>query len=105
MPTANLPTLHIEHPVTDLAVWRAAFAGFAEVRRRAGVVGEAVRHPVGDEAFVVVDLEFPTVEQAEAFRRFLEAEVWAVPERSPALAGAPQARVLLPAWGPGPERP
>jgi hypothetical protein len=92
----TLPTLHIEHPVTDLATWRAAFASFAEARQRAGVVREEVRHPVGDAAYVVVELAFRSTAQAHAFQRFLEAEVWAQPERSPALAGTPRSRVLEP---------
>lgn len=92
----TLPTLHIEHPITDLTTWTAAFAVFAEARQRAGVVREEVRHPAGDLAHVVVELAFPTVAQARDFQRFLEAEVWARPERSPALDGRPQARVLEP---------
>ncbi|MBA2281629.1 MAG: hypothetical protein H0W25_10410 [Acidimicrobiia bacterium] len=90
-----MPTLHIEHPITDLATWTAAFDAFAAVRREAGVLAEQVRHPVGDPAFVVVDLEFAEVEQAEAFRGFLEANVWAVPANSPALAGRPEATILV----------
>ena len=89
-------TLHIEHPVTDLAVWRAAFDGFAERRRQGGVCGERLRHPVDDERAVVVDLDFPTRAQAQRFLAFLETVVWAAPENSPALAGTPRARLLAP---------
>jgi hypothetical protein len=91
-----MPTLHIQHPITDLATWTRAFTALAEVRRQAGVSTETVRHPVGDEAFVVVDLEFGTTEQAQAFLQFLETRVWAVPANSPALAGSPEARILEP---------
>lgn len=89
-----MASLHIEHPITDLATWMTAFAAIAEIRRQAGVTAERVRHPVGDDAFVVVDLEFDTSEHAHAFLRFLETQIWAVPENAPALAGAPEARVL-----------
>ena len=89
-----MPTLHIEHPITDLATWTAAFDSFAEVRRGAGVVGEQVRHPVGDDRFLVIDLEFGTVDEAERFEEFLRTQVWALPERSPALAGQPETRIL-----------
>ena len=89
-----MPSLHIEHPVTDLRTWTSAFAAFTEIRRRAGVKAETVRCPEADETFVVIDLEFDTTDQAHAFLHFLETQVWAVPEISPALAGTPEARVL-----------
>jgi hypothetical protein len=89
-----MASLHIEHPITDLATWKKAFTAIAEIRRRAGVTGERVRHPEGDETFVVVDLEFATSEQAHVFLHFLESQIWAVPENAPALAGTPEARVL-----------
>jgi len=41
-----------------------------------------------------VQLEFDTVEQAEAFKHFLETNVWSSREASPGLDGAPTARVL-----------
>lgn len=87
-------TLHIEHPITDLDTWRSAFDGFAEARRRAGVRADRVHTPIDDPNYVVVDLEFDTPEDAAAFLHFLETEVWANPERAPALAGTPRARIL-----------
>lgn len=89
-----MPTLHIEHRITDLATWLAAFHGFGATRRQAGVTAETVRHLHGDERFIVIDLEFDTSEGAHAFLRFLETKVWAVPANSPALDGSPEARVL-----------
>ena len=89
-------TLQIEHPVTDLATWQAAFDRFAGRRREGGVRAERVGHPAGDERYVVVDLDFPTVEQAERFAEFLRATVWASAESSPALAGAPRTRIVVP---------
>lgn len=91
-----MATLHIEHPITDLTTWTSAFAAFADKRRQAGVRAHTVRHPEGDDSFVVIDLEFDTSDQAHAFLHFLETTVWAVTENSPALAGSPQARVLVP---------
>ncbi len=89
-----MPSLHIEHPITDLKTWTSAFAAFAEMRRQAGVSAETVRRPQGNDAFVVIDLEFDTTDQAHAFLHFLETQVWAVPENSPALAGTPDAKIL-----------
>jgi hypothetical protein len=89
-----MATLHIEHPISDLATWSSAFGSLADVRRSLGVTAETVRQPVDDPRFVVIDLEFATPEAAGAFLQFLRTEVWAVPENAPALAGAPEARVL-----------
>jgi hypothetical protein len=89
-----MTTLHIEHPITDLATWMSAFDRFADRRRAAGVLGECVRQPVDDAQYVLVDLDFATPEQAQGFERFLRTEVWTRPEASPALAGEPQTRLL-----------
>jgi hypothetical protein len=91
-----MATLHIEHPITDLAVWRAAFDRFADRRRQGGVTAERVQLPVDDAHYVVVDLDFPTRAQAERFLGFLESTVWASRDSSPALAGTPQTRILEP---------
>lgn len=87
-------TLHIEHPISDFDTWRAAFAGFEDARARAGVRGHTVRQPVDDPAYVLVDLEFDTADQARDFEEFLRTRVWGVPANSPALAGAPVTRLL-----------
>ena len=92
-----MSTLHIEHPITDFATWRAAYDRFADRRRQAGVSAERVQQPVDDEHYVVVDLDFPSREQAQRFLRFLETTVWCSRDTSPALAGTPRARVLEPA--------
>ena len=89
-----MPTLHIEHPVTDLAVWRAAFDRFADRRHQGGVSAERIQQPVDDEHYVVIDLDFPTREEAERFLGFLQSTVWASRDSSPALAGTPQTRIL-----------
>lgn len=89
-----MATLHIEHPITDITVWKGAFARFAEARSNAGVRAEHVQQPVDDDHYVVIDLDFDTIGAAETFRQFLHAVVWAQPENSPALAGTPQTRVL-----------
>jgi len=90
-------TLHIEHAITDFATWLAAFGQFADVRRDAGVRDERVHQPIGDPHYVVVDLDFDTVDEATAFLQFLETVVWSNPANAPALAGSPRALVLEPA--------
>ncbi len=94
-----MPTLHIEHAITSYDEWAAAFGGFAEARQRAGVREHRLQRPVDDPNYIVIDLDFDTAEQAAAFLSFLKSKVWAVPENSPGLAGAPKAMILEPAPG------
>lgn len=90
-------TLHIEHPVSDFALWQQAFGRFAETRRKSGVMAERVQRPVDGARYVVVDLDFQTASEAEKFLRFLRSTVWSSPENAPALAGTPQTAILEPA--------
>jgi hypothetical protein len=91
-----MATLHIEHPISELQTWLGAFGRFAEARQRAGVRAYRIYQPVDDEKYILIDLDFDTVDEAERFKRFLETNVWSSREASPGLAGAPQARVLQP---------
>jgi len=89
-------TLSIEHAITDYPTWKGAFDGFAEARAQAGVQSQRIRRPVGDEHYLVIELDFSTREQAERFRRFLNNVIWTNDDASPALAGEAQVRVLEP---------
>lgn len=91
-----MTTLHIEHAISDLSLWRGAFSRFAAARRAAGVQAERVTQPLDDSQYVVIDLDFACTSEAEAFLRFLRAHVWSSPQASPALAGEVRARVLEP---------
>ena len=90
-----MPTLRIEHEITDFETWLAAFSRLADARRQGGVRAQRVQRPVDDPKYVLVDLEFDELETAEAFRHFLETKVWGTPENSPALAGEPRTRILI----------
>jgi len=92
-----MTTLHIEHPVTDFGTWKAAFDRFAAARERSGVRGHRILRPVDDARYVVVDLDFQTVGEAEEFLDFLRTRIWNSPQNAPALAGTPQTRILEPA--------
>lgn len=89
-----MPTLHIEHAISDFAVWTAAFDRFAEVRQNAGVRDQRVRRPIDDDHYVVIDLDFDTTEEATALLELLRTRVWASPAASPALVGSANARIL-----------
>jgi hypothetical protein len=89
-----MATLHIEHPITDLPTWLGAFARFEDARTKAGVKAQRVHQPIDDDNYIYVELDFDAIEQAEAFKGFLESKVWSSPEASPGLGGTPRARVL-----------
>lgn len=89
-----MATLLIEHPITDLETWLGAFTKFEEARRRAGVRSQQIRQPVDDERYIYVTLDFDSVEEATAFKGFLETNIWSSADASPALSGTPRARVL-----------
>ena len=89
-----MPILRIEHEISDLTTWLETFKRFAPARVQAGVQQAEVFQPVDDPNYIVVNLRFETVEAATNFREFLIDVVWASPDTSPALVGAPTARVL-----------
>jgi len=94
-----MATLHIEHPIKDFLTWKAAFDRFADNRKQAGVAVERIQQPHDDPNYILVQLDFPSVEQAMKFQTFLETRVWNAPANSPGLAGSPKARVLIDAPG------
>jgi hypothetical protein len=89
-----MPTLHIEHAITDFALWKAAFDRFAEFRQRSGVLRHRIQRPVDDPGYVVIDLEFATTGEAESFLDFLRTTVWSSDRNAPALVGDPETRIL-----------
>jgi hypothetical protein len=88
-----MPTLLIEHSISDFDTWHDAFARFAARRKEGGVVRERIMQPVDDPQYVLIDLEFATLEAARRFQQFLETHVWSTPANSPALVGSPRARI------------
>lgn len=71
-----MATLHIEHPISDLSTWLTTFDRFADARREAGVIEQRVHQPIDDDEYIVVDLEFESVDGAAKFKDFLETVVW-----------------------------
>lgn len=90
-----MATLHIEHEITNFSTWKATFDRFAAKRSEAGVTAHRIYQPHDDAAYVIVQLDFPSLEQAQAFREFLETRVWSTAASSPGLAGSPRARILM----------
>jgi hypothetical protein len=63
-------------------------------RANAGVRSARVHQPVDDDQYIYINLDFDTVDEAAAFKKFLETNVWSSSDASPGLAGAPTARIL-----------
>jgi hypothetical protein len=89
-----MATLRIEHGIHDYDTWQKAFDSFAATRANAGVRAFAIRQPVDDSNYLMLDLEFDTARLAEEFAEFLHEHVWSSPESSPALDGTPSTRIL-----------
>ena len=62
-----MPVLRIEHSVPDYDAWKRAFDNDPVGRKRGGVRRHRVSRPVDDPRYVMVDLEFETRQEAEAF--------------------------------------
>jgi hypothetical protein len=91
-----MSTLHIEHPISDYTIWKAAFDRFAPVRLQSGVRGHRIQRLVSDPQYVVLDLDFDGPAEAAAFLDLLQTRVWSSPQNSPALAGDPRTAILEP---------
>jgi hypothetical protein len=89
-----MPVLHIEHEISEMAVWLDAFKNFASAREAAGVTRTEVYQPSDDPNYVVINLRFENIDAATTFREFLINQIWTSPNSAPALVGPPKARVL-----------
>ncbi len=89
-----MPTLHIEHGITNFTEWKSAFDRFADFRAQSGVRRHTIRQPVDDTDYVMIDLDFDSIEEAQTFLEALRERVWPSRENAPALVGTPQTRIL-----------
>ncbi|TMB46359.1 MAG: hypothetical protein E6J53_05255 [Chloroflexi bacterium] len=60
-----MPILRIEHAVPDFAGWKRAFDSDPVDRKGSGVRRYQVSRSVEDPNYVLIDLEFDTLEDAE----------------------------------------
>lgn len=67
--------LHIEHTVTDFEQWKAGFDSFAELRQQTGVRRFQVSRLLDRPDFVMIDLEFDSVQQAQTLLGAVQS-VW-----------------------------
>jgi hypothetical protein len=88
-----MPTLQVEHAISDFEVWKKAFDADPVRREQSGVRRYRVFRPLDDPRYIKIDLDFDSVGEAEAFRDALQ-NLWGSSRAAPALAGAPQTRIV-----------
>ncbi len=67
--------LRIDHPVPDFDAWKQTFDDDPVGREQGGVRRYRIVRPIDDPKYIMVDLEFDSSSEAEAFRTAL-ADVW-----------------------------
>jgi hypothetical protein len=87
-----MPILRIEHPVPDFDAWKKTFDSDPLDRKGSGVRRYRVMHPADDPNYAIVDLEFDTMDEAEALLAALH-NLWGRVQ-SEGLIGAPQGRII-----------
>ncbi len=86
--------LRIEHQIRDFDSWKAAFDRDPVGRQQSGVRRHRVLRPIDDPNYVMIDLDFDSSSEAEAFLAALRRDVWASRQAAPALVGSPQVRIV-----------
>jgi hypothetical protein len=70
-----MPILRIDHPVPDFDAWKQEFDNDPVGREQGGVRRYRILRPIDDPKYTMVDLEFDSSSEAEAFRTAL-GDVW-----------------------------
>jgi len=83
--------LHIEHPVIDFEDWKKAFDSDPVNREKSGVRRYQILRPVDNPKYVMIDLEFDTVKQAEALLAAMRL-VWSRVQGT--IMNNPQSRIM-----------
>jgi hypothetical protein len=84
-------TMHIEHPIRDFDTWKAVFDRDPAGRERSGVHCYCVVRPLDDPNYVMIDLDFDSASEVEAFLAAMR-KAGRSTAAAPALAGSSQAR-------------
>ena len=83
--------LHIEHPVPNYESWKQAFDSDPVGRQKSGVRRYQISRAVDDPNYVMIDLEFDTVSQAEGLLAAMRV-VWGRVEGT--IMMSPKARIV-----------
>lgn len=84
-------TVQIEHPIRDFKSWRAAFDSDPVGRKQAGVRRYRILRPVDEPNRVIINLDFDSASEAEAFVAAMR-KVWNRVEGT--IIMSPTARIL-----------
>jgi hypothetical protein len=90
----KMTTLRIDLQVKDYDMWRTAFGKDAGGRGRHGAQRHRIFRAADDDHAVSLDIDFPTLTEAERFLTVLRTQVWPSPDKAPAKIGAPRARII-----------
>lgn len=85
--------VRIEHRIRDFDSWKAAFDSDPARRQESGVRHYRISRRVGDPNSIMIDLDFGTADEAEAFLDTMRT-VWQSPQATGAIIGSPQAEVV-----------
>jgi len=88
-------TLKIEHAIRDFDTWRTAFQRDPVGRKQAGVRRYRVCRPPDDPRYVIIDLDFDQLSEAQAFLEALRG-IWSRPDLSPGLTRGDNAMAVSP---------
>ena len=69
-------TLRNEHQISDFDSWKAAFDRDPVGREQSGLRRHRVFRPIDDQNYVMIDLDFESSSEAEAFLAALRRDVW-----------------------------
>lgn len=83
--------LQIEHSVTDYDGWKNAFDNDPIDRQRSGVQSYRISRKLDDKNYLVIELVFDTLNEAEEFHEKLK-ELWKQVEG--AVMNNPQSRII-----------
>ena len=86
-----MPTLRIEHAVPDFSGWKRAFDSDPADRKGSGVRRYQVLRSVDDPNYVMIDLEFDSLQDAEGLLTKMR-HVWNGEGRN--VMRNPQARIV-----------
>ena len=60
-----MPILHIEHKVPNFDAWKKAFETDPVNRKKSGVRRYSILRPIDDPNYVIINLEFESLKEAE----------------------------------------
>lgn len=86
-----MPILQIEHSVANFEAWKKVFENDPVGRQQGGVARYKILRKVDDPNYVIIDLEFDELSEAENFLNSLR-KLWGRVEGT--VINSPQARII-----------